>query len=150
MQTTLFVPMSPATCCPWAALDWLTVAAWSLYSSAASRDPDQASCILCPLNTYSSHANRNVCTACPDGSITKARGATSVEECQSCPAGSGKSTTDPGKCVECAAGSYSSGAGCVPCGSGKWSSGIGSTSCTSCAASKRRQWATDCHGKSRH
>jgi len=106
-------------------------------------------CTDCPTDTYKPAAGGS-CTPCPANTSTNGvTAATSINQCQGCPAGTysasggyclncpaGQSSTSGGACTNCPAGQTSYGGGlCVNCPAGT-SSNNGDKSCANCPSGK--------------
>ena len=118
------------------------------YNQTAAHD----ACVECLPGFYDNALDRYECSKCPGGLYSAARGATGVETCTACQAGTW-SETGSATCQPCPARSNSSeasaflsdckcnpgstgedGQTCVSCPAGKYKPGSGSAACTDCGA----------------
>uniref|UniRef100_A0A383W0D1 Tyrosine-protein kinase ephrin type A/B receptor-like domain-containing protein n=1 Tax=Tetradesmus obliquus TaxID=3088 RepID=A0A383W0D1_TETOB len=120
---------------PGSAIAWASSSNCSCVLPGYAYDSQQA-VSRCPVGSYSDaercfdQAASWPCTPCPNGLLTRRKGAASIDLCSVCPAGSGigDNTVVP---------SGGSGASCNPCASGYFGSvnrADGSTACRACPA----------------
>jgi hypothetical protein len=90
----------------------------------------------CAAGQFSNSENDNKCTPCPNGTFSNVSGASSIQTCEMCEAGS-YSFAGSSACVQCEVGKFSAVLGlnvsaCVKCPAGTYAPEAGSTTCIAC------------------
>ena len=116
----------------------------------------QTKCTSCPAGEWSSSLAASSCELCPTGGYCESEGAASeLMAFTACPAGTfsgGRGATSNSTCMGCPAGTFSPFPGatvvdkCKPCPQGTYASSMGAAECTQCEAGEYQNasGATDC------
>lgn len=110
----------------------------------------QNACKPCPVGTYKDVIGMQACTACPAGKTTTSTGASSVDDCEECPAGREAQPQADGRitCVACTEKKVSvAGGPCEFCPEGLVYMGPGNdknVNCKLCKACNPHQYRTEC------